>query len=159
MTWNNGKTILKNLDRYNNNAYSNQNNPIDNSFSSFKDNIENNASAVSFASNVYQTVKQLYNKWAWYFSKNPKASIPIAVLTQTDSNITSATSIMRAVDNSYQREVPFISAQDTGSDKLQARIIQMHIDLSQAINILDKTRKFSEKVCNDQDRWNWRCKY
>jgi len=54
---------------------------------------------------------------------------------------------MRAVDNSYQKEVPFISAQDTNSDKLQARIIQMHIDLSQAINILDKTRKFSEKVC------------
>ena len=159
ITWNNGDTILKNLDKYNNNAYSNQNNPLDNSFSSFKDNIENNASAVSFASNVYQTVKQLYAKWTGYFSKNPKASIPIAVLTQTDWSIASANAIMRAVDNSYQKEVPFISAQDTNSDKLQARIIQMHINLSQAINILDKTRKFSEKVCWDQDRWNGKCKY
>ena len=159
VTWNNGDTILKNLDKYNNNAYSNQNNPVNNSFSIFKDTVERNANAVNFASNVYKTVKQLYNKTTGYFSKNPKAVIPVSILTQTDWNITSANAIMRAVDNIYQREVPFISAQDTNSDKLQARIIQMHIDLSQAINILDKTRKFSEKVCNDQDRWNGRCKY
>ena len=156
--WNNGETLLKNLDRYNNNAYSNQNNPINNAFSNFEVTIQTNADGVNFASNVYQSVKQLYNKWASYL-KWDTPTVPISVLTQIDSRITSATAIMEAVDNSYQKEVPFISAQDTNSDKLQARIIQMHIDLSQAINILDKTRAISEKVCNDQDRWNWRCKY
>jgi len=59
---------------------------------------------------------------------------------------------MREIDNAYQREIPFIAAQDTNSDKLQGRIIQMHIDLSQAINTLDKTIPFAQKVCNDQDR-------
>ncbi|MCD5380350.1 hypothetical protein LR004_00325 [Candidatus Gracilibacteria bacterium] len=155
---NNGETILNNLDKYNNNAYSNQNNPIDNTFSTIKDNIESNSNAVNFFSNIYRATKQLYKKGSGYL-KGDTPTVPIGVLVEIDSNITSATSIMEAVDNSYQREVPFISAQDTNSDKLQSRIIHMHISLSQAINTLDKTIPFSEKVCNDQDKGNGKCSY
>lgn len=158
VSWNNGEAILKNLDRYNNNAYSNQNNRLNNAVAITKESLESNANALSYASSVYQSVKQLYQKWSSYLSWNTP-TVPISELVNIDSSVTSAQSIMREIDNAYQREIPFIAAQDTNSDKLQGRIIQMHIDLSQAINTLDKTIPFAQKVCNDQDRWNWRCKY
>lgn len=157
---NNWDIILNNLDKYNNNSYWNVNNRINNSFTNFNSNVENNTAAVSFTSNIFKSVKQLYQKWADYLNTDwDSATVSISELVEIDSNITSASLIMQEIDSNYEKQVPFLSAQDTTSEKLFNRLITMHVDLSEAINILDKTIKISEKVCNDQDQWNWKCSY
>lgn len=154
---NNWKSVLKNLDDYNNNWYSADNNALSNSFWTFTNNTDTTG-AKKLVSNFQDSLKQIFEKVKG-LSTGEKSTVPISMVSQIERKVKSSSDIMQDVDTLYQRELPFTATQDLNSEKLQARILQMHIDLSQAINILDKTIPLSEKVCNDQDRWNGKCRY
>jgi hypothetical protein len=50
----------------------------------------------------------------------------------------------------YKREIPGAELQDTSSEEIIAKLIQMHLSLSNAIKMLDDTISVAEKVCNSQ---------
>ncbi len=158
-SWN-GEAILKNLDDFNNTGYSNGNNPINNSFDYFKKSIYSEVKRVWSKSE--NTRKQILSNFEGLFnSQDPKTvkTIPIHAIASVDYNISSYLNIIKDIDILYQRELPFISNQNLNSDKLQSQIFDLHAELSEAINQLDKTIKFSEKVCNDQDQWEGICQF
>jgi hypothetical protein len=65
--------------------------------------------------------------------------------------------IVTKIAETYGSESPYSRLEDTNTQKLQAKLINMHIQLLSAINKLNSTIPISEKVCNAQDTWNWRC--
>jgi len=54
----------------------------------------------------------------------------------------------------YESELPFAILQDNSTQKLQWKIINMHSNLTSAINILEKVISVAEAVCNEQDSDN-----
>lgn len=142
---NNSQATLNNLSKYNKTWYSDSNNPISNSFESVKNSLN------VFPNSFDESIKELLNKW--------DKSIPISQITLSKKEISNWNKTASEIDELYSTELPLIAKDDLNSEKLQWRIIQMHIDITNAINILDKTISVSQKVCNDQDRWNWKCEY
>ena len=65
--------------------------------------------------------------------------------------------IWKNVAEVFEKSIPSASLQDTWSEKIMQKIIDMHISLSQAIDTLEKIAVLSRKVCNEQDSWNWNC--
>lgn len=156
ISWKQWDAILKNLDRYNNTEYSNDNNSVDNSYNRFAQNVDMNnaAKAVTTFMDAIQQIRDQYSQ-NW----EEVESIPLSAISTSTDNVTSSNDIMKELDIIYQSQIPFLAAQDLNSEKLQTRIIKMHIDLSQSINILDATIASAEKVCQDQDAWTWKCRY
>ncbi len=156
ISWGQAGAMMNNLARYNNTNYSNSNNSVDNSYNRFALNTD--------WLTAKRKLQELDSFAKNYFGNNTttsweNVSIPLSQINTITTNTQSSNDIIKNLDIIYQRQIPFLAAQDLNSEKLQARIIQMHIDLSQSINILDKTIASSEKVCNDQDNWSGRCTY
>jgi hypothetical protein len=59
--------------------------------------------------------------------------------------------IATKISEIYNNELPFSEKSDINTDKIRARIINMHNNLNASIEILDNTIKVSQKVCNSQD--------
>jgi len=65
--------------------------------------------------------------------------------------------IAESVSQIYNNELPFIEIWDKNTVLIRTDIINMHNNLNNAIKTLEKTIEIAEKVCNDQDTWNWMC--
>lgn len=158
----NGEAVLGNLNKYNNNQYTSKNNPLNNSFETFKNTVDTSKSK-QLLNDFSQTVGQIYEKFldnidSWSANKEA-VTIPISKIPQVWGNILQSQEIMNTIDALYNREIPFIAKADLNNEKLKIKIESMHRNLMQAIQILENTRPISEKVCNDQARWVWKCKY
>lgn len=61
------------------------------------------------------------------------------------------------INSTYSKLKELSLQDDITNDTLANRMIKMHLNLSEAINRLNKTCKVSIKVCNSQKKWEWDC--
>lgn len=85
--------------------------------------------------------------------------IPIVIITQTSNEKQRTEDIANNVASLYEKQLPFIRVQDSTSQKLIAKIIQMHYSLTNSINILDPVVDDAEIVCDSQWQGKWKCQY
>jgi dolichyl-phosphate-mannose--protein O-mannosyl transferase len=65
--------------------------------------------------------------------------------------------IEQTIKELYNSELPNAQEQDISTQNFQSKIIEMHYNISQMVNSLDKTKEIAEKVCNSQATWEWNC--
>jgi hypothetical protein len=59
----------------------------------------------------------------------------------------------------FEDQLPFAQWQDVASQELQLRILRMHFSLVRSINMLQKNKKSTERICEKQWQWDGRCIY
>lgn len=59
----------------------------------------------------------------------------------------------------YKNEIYYAIPQDLNTESLQISLVEMHFWLIDSIKILSETVRFSEKVCNQQCSWKWKCSF
>ena len=154
----NWQALLDNLDRYNNNWwYSKTNNPLHNTFNTFA-NSADVSGAIKLIKRFPDVAAQAFNRFFWN-GWNPATSIQTFSVPEISSTVGNSNEIMKNINLLYDRELPFAQPTDQSNDKLRGRVIQMHMDLSEAINELERVRPTAEKVCNDQDKWAGICTF
>jgi hypothetical protein len=84
------------------------------------------------------------------FEKSGKERVPIEELVETDQDVQDTQAVENMIDLVYRKELPFAEVQDTSAEKLQTKLIDYHISLTEIIKQLDSIIPISEKVCNDQ---------
>lgn len=143
----NSSIILWNLDRYNKTwKPSIENNFITNSINSLKRELRDNYD--DFLKAVDDQLKDTNSNRDYYFTEE---------MLWRSEDISSTLDIENRVKELYQSESEYASNQDISVEKIIKNIINIHINITQAINILDKTIPISRKVCNKQDVWEWKC--
>lgn len=154
-TWAGAKTTeiaLANLNRYNNSwslvnkGKLNTSNPLENTARNIFSDIETEFD--TFDESVIQE-----------YENRGEKDIPTVDLQNTQDSIEVTKRIKRNIAELYERQQSTNVVQDTGVEKLQAKMIQMHVSLSNSISRLHKVTKKSEKVCNSQWKWLWKCNY
>ncbi len=144
MSINASQSVLKNLDRYNQNWFSMDNNFITNSFDYIKYTVQSRIE--SFSETILQK-----------FKTKTTTDIPISNFNNTKTDIKQTASIEQRIAQMYNMELPFAQIEDTSNEKLMWRIAELHYNLAQTIKALNWTVKTAQKVCNDQWRWLWNC--
>jgi len=141
------QAVLKNLDRYNETwGFTSDNNFITNSFAYFLDSIQSEID--DFRDSVLAQYKG-----------TDKKSVPIQAFNKNTQDFRITKSVEESISELYQKELPYAQMEDESTESLQARIIQLHYDLTKAIEMLDNAVPVSEKVCNDQARGVGKCDY
>ncbi len=136
--------ILSNLDRYNNSwGFSLENNFITNTFNYIKKSVT--SQIIAFRDSVTQSFRK------------KETSVSTQAFWKTNGELQTTKNIEETIRNLYQQELDYAQLQDNSTQNLQAKIIEIHYNISQSINTLDRTIKISEKVCNSQDKWEWIC--
>ena len=158
--------VLDNLRRYNEaSEYNEKNalsenptenlstwNPLDNTLRNTFSDIENPWSIAYQVDLFEESVLQNYES-------GEKESIPILKLQSAQTNLKISRKISERVWALHAMQKSMNITQDTSATKLQAKIITMHKSLASAITKLNKTRAKSEKVCDAQWKWIWKCVY
>ena len=148
ISWSKAEAILGNLERFNQTDWgwlTIDNNFITNSFKHLGQSIQREIT--KFQKNI---IKE--------FSKD-KSSENITIhnfLNKNEENKLTE-NIATQISEIYNKELPFIAIWDTNTDMIRVDIIDIHNNLNDSIEILEKLIPISEKVCNDQDRGNGRC--
>jgi len=140
----NQNIMLNNLERYNQEWFSLNNNFITNTIN-------------STFSKVSWKLTNWKNAVVWdFFTKNKE------VVTDDISKVTNnsdiSINIKEKISKMYNDELPYSAIWDVSTEKLRAKIIETHMSLDDSINTLDDTIEISRKVCNSQDQWEWICK-
>lgn len=136
--------MLKNLSKYNETWwFSLDNNFITNSYDQVK------TAVTSQIESFTDSIGQLF--------KDKPESIPTKDITKTDDSLKTTKNIEETIKEMYRKELPYAQLQDVSTDDLQWKIIELHYNMTQSIYSLDKTKRTSEKVCNAQDAWEWKC--
>lgn len=137
--------VLNNLAKYNENWwFSLDNNFITNTFDSIKNSVKSQID--SFTDTILEK-----------FKNSSRKEIPTQEFSKSDYNLKTTSQIEEGIAQMYNNELPYANLQDNTTESLQSRIIELHYNLSQSIKNLDWTVKTSQKVCNDQWRWLWKC--
>jgi hypothetical protein len=135
--------LNKNLKEYNSKGFSLNNNFIENSYNytiwKFKKDLN-----LWKKENIWESVK----KWTKQINLNQ--------LKKIENNSIITRKIQYRITELYQNEIPFTAASDIHTENLRAKIINSHLNLQDSINLLEKTIKISQKVCNSQWWW-WNC--
>ena len=121
---------------------------------------ENNNFLKNTFDNVTKSVSSQFNAFSDTISdafKDGKKETSIQSINNTKDDKQQTNEIEKKLAKTFQDQFQFISIDDVGTEKVRAKIINMHTSLSQSSKKLEKTSQISEKVCNDQDRWNWIC--
>jgi len=137
------ETVLKNLDKYNQWWFSLDNNFITNSFDSVKNSITSQID--SFKDSILQKFK------------NKKEDIPTVEFAKSNLWLQDTSKIEELIAEMYNKELPYAQLIDNSKEKLEWRIIELHYNLTQIIKTFDSSIKTSQKVCNDQWQWLWKC--
>lgn len=155
----NANIILWNLEESNNKPLSFTNNPVVNSVkNTFSNNFNSFVpSFVWFAETVSQTMN--WSKKMSWDSNSPNTNIIIPKVGEVNKEIKISQDIKQKVDDLYNLESPFAQQQNTNDKNLLSRLVKMHTNLAQAINVLDKATPTSVKVCDMQAKWQWKCDY
>lgn len=139
------QNALKNLERYNQWWwYSLNNNFITNSFDHLKNSVT--SQIVWFRDSIVQQ-----------FRNAGKKSVPSQHFSTNRDDLKITKWVEETIKELYNRELPYAQLIDTSTDNLQWKIIELHYNMAQSINSMNKTKKVSEKVCNSQAQWLWNC--
>lgn len=145
--WDKAEIILKNLQDFNSNWwYNSNNNFISNTYDNFKSQIIKEKE--KFNTNVIDEFKNLAKQ---------TDTKPITSILNEQEKVKVNKFIAESVSKVYNSELPFIEISNQNSLLIRTDIINMHNNLNNSINKLNELYKISEKVCNDQDTWNWIC--
>lgn len=145
ITLQNQEIMQNNLDKYNEQWISKNNNFISNTISQ-----------------TFWKIDNLFKYWkdaiiSDFFNNNPDENINTnEIRTVTENSIVSK-DLKKRISELYNEELPFAAIWDISTENLRAKIIQTHMSLDDSINILEKTIKISQKVCNSQDQKRWKC--
>ena len=166
-TWAGAKAsevALQNLQRYNenkakaddpnyiplNNEKLSTNNPLENTarntFSDIKTQID------SFEESVVQSYTA--NK-----IESSDFGIPTTQVKSVQDKIQTTQTIKDNIAKLYTAQKSINLPQDSATEGLMGKMIQMHSNLIAAINTLGEITDTSEKVCNAQWKWLWLCSY
>ena len=149
----NQQIIQNNLDEYNQNWLSINNNFIANTISSTFNKIEN-------------WLRDWENAIVWDFfeqfqGENTNGSEVETIDYNKIRNVTEhsikSKQIQKDISELYNEELPYAAAWDISTEKLREKIIETHMSLDDSINVLEKTIEISQKVCNSQDQKRWKC--
>jgi hypothetical protein len=141
ISWGQADVVLDNLDRYGSGSIS-WSNPGLNSANYASASVENTIDTFS------QTLSQQF-EW--------REKVPIIELAQVNAKIKSSEDLALWIKSLYEDQLPFAQSQDVWSQQLQLRIIRMHASLLRSINELQKNVKVSQKLCDKQWAWDWKC--
>ncbi len=135
--------LNKNLEAYNSEWFSLNNNFIENSYNS--------------------TLKKTKKDWELWKKQNIWDTIPkwtkqinTALIKNVTSNAKITQNIQSQITTLYVNEIPFAAAWDIHTESLRSKIINSHLNLQDSINVLEKTIEVSQKVCRSQWWW-WKC--
>lgn len=144
--WTSNKKIVEtNLEKFNSDWLSVNNNFIANSINSISNNVG------------YKIGKWLKESVFDFFQKDDKQSnIDITSLSSIDWNSQTTTQIQQKISKLYESEIPFTAVWDITTEQLRSKIIKTHINLNNSIKTLEWTIKTAQNVCNSQ-WWGWIC--
>jgi hypothetical protein len=147
ISWSRADAVVWNLKRFNQTWwYSIDNNFITNTFKYLAKSIERE---------IKQFKKDVFSDF-WKDSNTKTISIN-NILGKDDEHKLN-TSIAKKVSEMYNNELPFIAIWDTNTEMIRVNIIDMHNNLNESINMLNKETCPNAKItCESQDSWNWNC--
>ncbi len=162
-TWAGARTseiVLDNLRRYNDtNSWSlinkwnlNSSNPLENTLRNTFSDTENPWSIAYQVDSFEESVLQSYDT-------ERKTSLPIAKLRSIQTNVEVSKNISEKIWTLHELQASMNITQDTSATQIQSKIIKMHLSITSAISKLHETARKSEKVCNSQWKWLWKCSY
>lgn len=99
-----------------------------------------------------ESISQSYEESGWN-------SFPTLQLQWVQNEIEVTQNIQENIKELYDTQKSINIVQDTTAENLIAKMIQMHFNLTNSINVLSKITETSEKVCNAQWKWLWLCSY
>ncbi|QFR39062.1 hypothetical protein A9Q91_02400 [Candidatus Gracilibacteria bacterium 28_42_T64] len=135
--------IQGNLEKFNSEGfYSTDNNFITNSFSNIIGSVADQLE--SFGESLTQAFED-------------KEVVNVTDLTKKTNKLKVTETIKENIATLYQSEIPFTAVEDVNTEKLKARILNLHYNLSSSINTLSDTIKIAEKVCDSQGRGDGNC--
>ena len=142
--------VLNNLEKYNQDWISLNNNFLTNSF-------------ISNQAKIIHELKEWKQEVVWdFFTKKHENTeedlVNYKEISQIADNSVTSKRIQEKIINLYEKEVPFTSIWDIDTSILRAKIIETHFSLDYSIRILEKAELLSQKICDKQDRWEWICK-
>ncbi len=148
----NTSIIMGNLERFNETwFFSLKNNFLTNSFSSVGRKIYEQLDDFN------ETVLQTYNKKTSTTEWKVNTSVPVQNITKVNEKVKITNEIKKEIAAIYSSELPFANIEDTSAQQLQGRFLELHTNLIQTIKRLDEIIPISQKVCNDQGTWMWKC--
>lgn len=136
--------ILRNHENYyRNGGFTKDNNPLSNTFNDL-------AESISSQWNTFtETIEEAFPQ------EEEEVSIDEFSSNQNENNI--SLQIQKNIEEVYNKELPFVEVEYENADDVRLRLIRLHSNLSQSINVMQDTIKLSQKVCNKQDTGNWIC--
>ena len=85
--------------------------------------------------------------------------VPIVAITEVNTEIKATEDLKAEIKAMFEDQLPFAQWQDVASQELQLRILRMHFSLVRSINMLQKNKKSTERICEKQWQWDGRCIY
>jgi len=148
ISWDNQSNMMDSLDKYNSEWLSKNNNFIRNTFNSTRLKLENK-------------LKEFKDEVIWDFFKNKQNEIvDINSVIKAQENSTNTNEIKENIDKMFLELSAFSSVSENNTSNVRSKLIEMHVDISNSINILEISCKKAVDICNQQDygRWNcWKC--
>ncbi len=141
----NQTNMLEALDKYNSEEwFSENNNFASNSFNNIKIKVNNKL--------------KVFSEKIWDFLEVEEIDdIAIKDLSKAKQNSTNSYDIKKRIDKIYKSQLIFAWISENKTDNLRTRLINMHLEIVQSINILQQSCKKSVKICNQQSTWKWNC--
>lgn len=136
--------ILNNLEKYNLEWISINNNFITNTFDLIKTNIEDELRRFK-----EEVINDSFKPTDW-------KTISTREIKNLERNSEITKQIQENIATLYESELPFAAIWDIGTEELRARIIETHLSLEKSIRTLDEVIPRSQNICNSQG-WGWNC--
>lgn len=142
LSWDNQEIMLNNLEKYNSEWVSQNNNFLSNTFRSVKNKVNKQL----------QTWK---DETFWDFIEK-NTEIDKEKLLNNDVTVANNNSVItklleERITNLYETEIPFTVVWDITTENLRSKIIDTHFSLESSIATLEKIIPISRKICRDQD--------
>ena len=142
--------MVSNLEKYNQEWISLNNNFLSNTF-------------ISTQAKIYNELKEWREEVIWdFFTKKhegtEKEFVNYKEVIDSGNNSIVTKRLQDEIINIYEKEIPFATVWDIDTEVLRAKIIETHFSLDYGIRTLEKAEILSQKICEKQDRWEWKCK-
>lgn len=134
-----------NLDKYNLEWVSLNNNFVTNTFELIKSNTANELKR--FKEEIFENSVVIEDGW----------SVSIREIKLLELNSEKTKRIQEEITILYQNELPFAAIWDISTEHLRSKIVDMHNSLENTIKNLDETIPKSQNTCKQQGGW-WNCK-
>lgn len=143
ISWTQADAVIDNLDRYGS-GWLSSSNPLFNSENYAQSQIKNEIDTFS------QTLQERFAG---------EEKVPIVAITKVNSEIKASQDLAWEIKAVFEDQLPFAQGQDVASQQLQLRILHMHFSLVRSINMLQKNKSSTEKLCEKQWTGDGNCSY